>query len=98
MLAIRTKKVIVHRSGFIQLSLPCQIDGDVMVISADMLFHEHAFNINVVYQYFASTPGNVACYYTTRDSEPTSTRGMMVLDQGTHRVTDFYEKRSDSEY
>ena len=66
-----------------------------MVISADMLFHEHAFNINVIYQYFTTVAGSVACYYTMRDSEPTAARGIMVLDRDTHRVTDFYEKQPD---
>ena len=67
------------------------IKGDVMVVSGDMLTHED-FDINGVKRFFDHQVGDLCIYYTMKDDEQTSSRGMLEVDQHTKRVTKFAEK------
>jgi NDP-sugar pyrophosphorylase family protein len=63
-----------------------------MVISADMLFNCEWFDIGLIQRYFTSKQSAIACYYTLKEDESPTTRGIITVDPVTSRITSFLEK------
>eukprot|EP00659_Diplonema_papillatum_P004524 gene4524-7005_t len=85
----------IGAAGDLNLAIQTKgIQGDVMVVSGDMLTVED-FDISGVKRFFDSKDGDLCIYYDMDPSEKCSTRGMVTVDDTSKQITAFKEKPAE---